>query len=159
VMERNPNARQETWYYELPLPADLKKFSKGSRIQDQHFAEARQMWEAWRAYLNGEGQRSFHYAEDIRQCWQTFFDAEAENPDSDETRALRPAEPYTAWIETMDALSARNYDLSARNPHQDDRVKMPHPTEITASLIERTREFQSILLNLHEILGNGGDNE
>jgi type I restriction enzyme M protein len=160
VMERNPNARAETWYYELPLPEDLKKFSKGSRIQDEHFAEAREMWQMWRAYLHGEGERPFQYAEDIRQCWQTFFDAEAENPDSAETNALRPAGPYTTWIEMLDSLAQRNYDLSARNPNQDDRVKLPHPTEITASLIERTREFQNILLNLHEMLSNGnGDGE
>jgi type I restriction enzyme M protein len=155
VMERNPNARQETLYYGLPLPVDLKKFSKGSRIQDEHFAEVRQMWQVWQTYLNGEGERPFYYAEEIRQRWQKYFDAKVENPDSEETKALHPAEPYTAWIETFDALIERNYDLSARNPNQDDRVKLPHPTEITASLIERTREFQSILQNLHEILSNG----
>lgn len=157
VMERNPIARHETWYYELPLSGDLKKFSKGSRIQDEHFAEARAMWKLWRAYLDGKGERPFAYAEDIRQRWQTFFEAETSNPESDGTQALRPAEPYSVWIETFETLDKRSYDLSARNPNQDDRVKLPHPTEITASLIERTREFQSILLNLHEMLNDGDE--
>jgi type I restriction enzyme M protein len=67
----------------------------------------------------------------------------------------RPAEPYTTWIETLDDLKARGTDLSARNPNQDDRVRLPLPAEITASLLERTREFQSILLNLHEMIPNG----
>mgnify|MGYP005842461919 CR=1 FL=1 len=41
VAARNPLARCETLYVELPLPQGLKKFSKGSRIQDEHFAGAR----------------------------------------------------------------------------------------------------------------------
>ena len=159
VLKNNPQARKETWYYEMPLPEGLKKFSKGNRIQDEHFAEARQMWEAWRAYLDGEAERPFDYAEDIRARWQAYLEAEAENPDSPETKAMRPAEPYTTWIETLDTIQERGYDLSARNPNQDDRVKLPAPTEITASLIERTREFQRILLNLHEMLGNGEEEE
>src|SRR5262249_31137098 len=32
-----PGPTKETWYYELPTPANLKKFSKGSPIQDEHF--------------------------------------------------------------------------------------------------------------------------
>jgi type I restriction enzyme M protein len=45
-----PIPTREIWYYELPLPEDLKKFSKGSPIQDEHFAEARELWAAWDAY-------------------------------------------------------------------------------------------------------------
>jgi type I site-specific restriction endonuclease len=33
-----PGPTKEIWYYELPLPEGLKKFSKGSPIQDEHFA-------------------------------------------------------------------------------------------------------------------------
>ena len=40
-----PGPTQETWYYELPLPAGLKKFSKSSPIQDEHFAEAQLLFE------------------------------------------------------------------------------------------------------------------
>lgn len=55
-------------------------------------------------------------------------------------------------------LREREYDLSARNPNQDERVQLPHPSEIVASLLERQREFQSILLNLQEML-NGEDED
>jgi len=45
--------------------------------------------------------------------------------------------------------------LSTHNPNQDDRITLPHPAEITARLIERTREFQSILEHLHSVVSNG----
>jgi type I restriction enzyme M protein len=32
-----PGPTREIWYYELPLPGGLKKFNKGSPIQDEHF--------------------------------------------------------------------------------------------------------------------------
>ena len=179
VLAQNPAARNETWYYEMALPEGLKKFSKGSPIQDQHFDEARIQWQQWRAYLYGEAERPFAYAADLRAQWQVHWAWEAYRNDStgkldaptaqpeDSPAAQqahvaegpRPAEPYTAWIETLEDIKGRNYDLSARNPNQDDRVHLPHPAEITASLLERSREFQSILLNLHEMLTNGNGEE
>lgn len=175
VLARNPAARYETWYYEMALPEGLKKFSKGSPIQDEHFDEARAMWRQWQAYLKGECERPFSYAADIRDQWQVHWvweayrqdeSGKAEKPTAQPEDSLaakaahaaegpRPAEPYTTWIETLDDLKARGTDLSARNPNQDDRVRLPLPAEITASLLERTREFQSILLNLHEMITNG----
>jgi hypothetical protein len=41
-----PSATKEVWYYELPLPEGLNKFSKGNPIQDEHFDEARRIWRA-----------------------------------------------------------------------------------------------------------------
>ncbi|MDD3493282.1 MAG: class I SAM-dependent DNA methyltransferase [Candidatus Thermoplasmatota archaeon] len=52
-----PGPTKEIWYYELPLPEGLKKFSKGSPIQDEHFAEARELWARWNAYRKGQGPR------------------------------------------------------------------------------------------------------
>jgi type I restriction enzyme M protein len=177
VLERNPQAREETWYYELPLPEGLKKFSKGSPILDEHFAEARGMWRQWKRYLDGEGERPFEYAAELRARWQVYFaweayraalekgeTAEAPHPSPDDDPATRaahaaqgpkPPEPYTSWLERREDLVKRNYDLSARNPNQDDRITLPHPAEITARLLERTRELQSILENLHSLVSNG----
>ncbi|MFN8439655.1 MAG: class I SAM-dependent DNA methyltransferase [Caldilineaceae bacterium] len=145
VLERNPLARHETWYYELPLPEGLKKFSKGSKIQNEHFASARQAWQAWQGWLQGSGSRPFPLAGDVRQAWEHHYADKAEKPTGD----------YGAWVETIDDLKGRGYDLSARNPNQDDRVQLPHPAEITARLLERTRELHSILENLHEMVSNG----
>jgi type I restriction enzyme M protein len=52
-----PGPTEEIWYYELPIPEGLKKFSKGSPIQDEHFAEARRLYKAWDAYRKGQGPR------------------------------------------------------------------------------------------------------
>ena len=60
-------------------------------------------------------------------------------------------------METLDDLKERGYDLSARNPNQDDRIILPHPSEITAQLLERTRELHNILENLHEMVSENGD--
>ena len=142
VLSRNSVARNETWYYELPLPGDLKKFSKGSRIAIEHFAEAQQLWQQWQACLNGDNERPFPLAADVRTAWEAHY-----NDDGP-----KPPEPYSAWVETLEDLIDRNLDLSARNPNQDDRVTLPHPAEITARLLENTRQMQSILENLHEML-------
>ncbi|MCS7278325.1 MAG: type I restriction-modification system subunit M, partial [Aquificaceae bacterium] len=41
IFFERPGPTKEIWYYELPLPEGLKKFSKGSPISDEHFEEAR----------------------------------------------------------------------------------------------------------------------
>ena len=138
----NPLARRETMYYELPLPAGLKKFSKGSRIQDEHFAGARAAWAAWRRWLDGDGERPFPLAADAR--------AAAENG---------RAAGASAWVEGAEDLKGRGYDLSARNPVLNERAALPHPAELTARLLERTRELTSILENLHEMVSNGEESE
>jgi type I restriction enzyme M protein len=121
---------EEIWYYEMPLPEDLKKFSKGSPIEDEHFAEAVALWQAWDAYRRGEGSR--------------------------------PEPTDHSWIESVDKIKARDYDLSARNPNRDGRgtsrhAPTPHPAELTARLLERARELQETLANLHDLVSNGND--
>ncbi len=159
ILERNPAVRNETWYYELPLPEGLKKFSKGSPIADEHFEEARQMWTQWQAYLNGEAERPFAYAADIRARWQAYWESKGGQPSTptEPSTPPRPEPPYTAWIEWLEDLAARGYDLSARNPNQDERITLPPPATITARLLERQREFQSILERLHQMVSNGDD--
>lgn len=43
LLFRRPGPTDTVWYYEMPLPEGLKKFSKGSPIQDDHFDEARKL--------------------------------------------------------------------------------------------------------------------
>jgi type I restriction enzyme M protein len=177
ILECNPSVRDETWYYELPLPEGLKKFSKGSPIADEHFEAARAHWEQWCAYLAGEVVRPFPYAEDARARWRAHWDwdsyrtAHERNPKAKppalpedaspayrhawEANGPRPEPPYTTWIERLDNLRERGYDLSARNPNQDERVTLPHPAEITARLLERQREFQSLLEHVHMMVSDG----
>ena len=53
IFFERPGPTEEIWYYELPLPPGLKKFSKGSPIRDEHFEEAKRLWREWDAYRKG----------------------------------------------------------------------------------------------------------
>lgn len=50
-----PGPTKEIWYYDMPLPGALKKFSKGSPVQDDHLAEARKLWHTWDDYRKAKG--------------------------------------------------------------------------------------------------------
>ncbi|MCS7016673.1 MAG: SAM-dependent methyltransferase [Gemmatales bacterium] len=97
-----PGPTRETWYYELPLPAGLKKFSKGSPIADEHFAEARALWAAWDAYRRGRGPRP----EPTERSWivpaaeiaARGYDLSARNPNRPAGETLRPAVEITAGL-------------------------------------------------------------
>ncbi len=123
IFFERPGPTEAIWYYELPLPQGLKKFSKGSPIADEHFDEARELWQAWDAHRKGAG--------------------------------ARPTPTEDSWIEPVKAIKDREYDLSARNPSRDTSVDLPHPTELTARLLERVRELQDTLEDLHELVSDG----
>ncbi len=131
-LTHNPLARGETWYYELPLPEGLKKFSKGSPIADEHFAEARELWAQWCKWIDGVGERPFPLAADIRKG----------------TAMLRP----NAWVETLDDLRARGYDLSARNPAAAERATLPPPADLLEQIWENQEALRERLLRLRELL-------
>jgi len=89
-----PGPTKEIWYYELPLPAGLKKFSKGNPIQDEHFAEAIELWRAWNAYRQGHGPRP----EPTERSWVVpadeikarGYDLTARNPTRPDSEQLPP---------------------------------------------------------------------
>jgi type I restriction enzyme M protein len=55
----------------------------------------------------------------------------------------------------VDKIKERDYDLSARNPNIDESVDVPQPAELTARLLERARELQETLANLHDLVSDG----
>jgi type I restriction enzyme M protein len=116
---------EEIWYYEMPLPEGLKKFSKGSPIQDEHFEEAWDLWQAWDAYRRGEKSR--------------------------------PEPTDHSWIVPIAEVEERDFDLSARNPNRDEFVDLPHPAELTATLLERVRELHETVENLHALVSDGDE--
>jgi|GEM_PF-165979 len=164
----NPLAREETWFYELPLPEGLKKFSKGSRISDSHFDEARHLWQVWSDYLSGNAERPFVYAADLRPhqtsneptpIQETFFANKQTSLQlsSINNRQFEPvfARNINAWIETYNDIASRGFDLSARNPHRVEQESRESAFVLTARLLERSRELHSMIQSLHAKLSQG----
>ncbi|MFA0753180.1 MAG: hypothetical protein IMHGJWDQ_000951 [Candidatus Fervidibacter sp.] len=133
IFFERPGPTKEIWYYELPLPEGLKKFSKGSPIQDEHFEEARRLWKAWDAYRKGQGPLEACLSE---RSWIV---------PADEGRDT--------------ACRVPTYDLTARNPNRQEAEALPSPVEIVAGLLEREREILSIVEELDELLSNNDREE
>jgi type I restriction enzyme M protein len=87
----------------------------------------------------------FDGARQVWECWKVHRAGKAPRPDLTER----------TWIEDAAKLAKRGYDLSPKNPNRMDAETLPHPTELTAMLLERSREFHSILDRLHEMVSNG----
>jgi len=93
IFFERPGPTKEIWYYELPLPEGLKKFSKGNPIKDEHFEEARKLWKAWDAYRKGQGPRESCLSErswivSIEDIKNRGYDLTARNPNRKETESL-----------------------------------------------------------------------
>ena len=104
IFFERPGPTQKIWYYELPLPEDLKKFSKGSSIQDEHFAEACDLWAAWDAYRQGEGPRprptENSWIVPIDEIKERDYDLSARNPNRAEAETYcHPAEITASLLE------------------------------------------------------------
>jgi type I restriction enzyme M protein len=95
IFFERPGPTREVWYYELPLPEGLKKFSKGTPIQDEHFKEARELYKAWEAYRKGLGPREACLSErswivPVEEIQARGYDLTARRPNPEETEALPP---------------------------------------------------------------------
>jgi type I restriction enzyme M protein len=170
-----PGPTKEVLYYELPIPEGLKKFSKGSPIGDEHFDELRLVWQRWNQYRQQGGERPFGLAAELREQWRVhrLWEAyrndttgkasrpEANAGDSElaikayQAEGSRPTEQIYAWVDTLDEIRNKDFDLSSSNPHRSSEQDIPKPWELTASLLERIRELNSIVEELHHSLSNG----
>lgn len=126
-----PGPTKEIWYYELPLPEGLKKFSKGSPIQDEHFEEARRLWKAWDAYRKGQGPREACLSErswivPAEEVKARGYDLTARNPNRKEVEALpSPVEivagllererEILAIVEELNELLGNNREVNAHD--------------------------------------------
>jgi type I restriction enzyme M protein len=105
IFFERPGPTREVWYYELPLPEGLKKFSKGNPIQDEHFKEARELYKAWDAYRKGQGPREPCLSErswivPVEEIKARGYDLTARNPNRKETEALpAPIEIVASLLE------------------------------------------------------------
>ncbi len=124
-----PRPTREIWYYEMPLPEGLKKFSKGSPVQDEHFNEARRLWMAWDAYRKGQGAREACLSErswivSVDEIRERGYDLTARNPHRRETSDLpSPMElvanllererEIMSLVEELDELLSENHNGEA----------------------------------------------
>lgn len=100
-----PGPTREIWYYELPLPEGLQKFSKANPIKEEHFEEARRLWRAWDAYRKGHGSREACLSEHswivpVDEIQARGYDLSARNPNRKEAEALpSPKEIMASLLE------------------------------------------------------------
>ena len=104
IFFQRPGPTEEIWYYDLPLPEGLKKFSKGTPIEDAHFAEAVTLRQAWDTYRRGAGPKpeptKVSWIETADAIKERDYDLSARNPNRDESIALpHPAELTARLLE------------------------------------------------------------
>jgi type I restriction enzyme M protein len=82
-----------------------------------------------------------HFANlfNIWKQWKCYRQGKGPSPEATEI----------SWIETIESLAARGYDLSARKPGQSKAEELPSPSELIERLLERHLEFQRTLERLH----------
>ncbi len=105
IFFERPGPTREIWYYELPLPEGLKKFSKGSPILDEHFTEARDLWKVWDEFRKGHGTRDACLSQrswivSVDEIKARDYDLSAHNPNQKEAEKLpSPIEVVTSLLE------------------------------------------------------------
>ncbi|OAQ21534.1 type I restriction-modification system subunit M [Thermosulfurimonas dismutans] len=110
IFFERPGPTKEIWYYELPLPEGLKKFSKGSPIQDEHFNEVRGLWKAWDAYRKGQGPREACLSEHswivpAEEIKARGYDLSPRNPNQrEESQLPSPSEITASLLEKEKAI-------------------------------------------------------
>jgi len=104
--------QKEVLYQEIALPDDLKKFSKVNSISDEHFAEARQVWQQMKTYLQGKAPRleftENSWTEDSEELRKGGYDLTARNPNYAKCEKL----PHPAEITAQ--LLENHYELQKR---------------------------------------------
>jgi type I restriction enzyme M protein len=111
IFFQRPGPTKEVLYYEMPLPAGLKKFSKGSPIADEHFSEVRAIWAKWKAFREGTGRKpksnETSWVETAVSLASKQYDLSAKNPHHPE------AEDVPSPVELTSRLLERNRELKS----------------------------------------------
>ena len=62
-------------------------------------------------------------------------------------------ESENSWIVAIDEIRKRDYDLTARNPHEKEEITYPSPNELLRDIIEKEQRMLEMLEELKSILG------
>lgn len=155
AMLANPKAREETWYYEISLPEDLQKFSKGNPIEDWHFSGAREAWQKWISYLQRGTECPFEFADDIRDRWQAHFVWDDYRRDQKKCQELVPPDhvdddksiywdAYYITKRRCDSLSLPTLPENVTLAYQEAHLaKGPRPSEPYTTWVEKLDDFMS----------------
>jgi type I restriction enzyme M protein len=115
IFFQRPGPTKEVLYYEMPLPENLKKFSKGNPIADEHFAEAGEIWNKWKEYREGTGSKpkinETCWIEKIDALAKRGYDFSAKNPYHPEAEEMPPPADITS------RLLERNRELQSILEH------------------------------------------
>lgn len=117
IFFERPGPTTKIWYYELPLPEGLKKFSKGNPILDEHFQQARRLWHEWDKYRKSSGDRESCLSEnswitEITEIIDKEYDLSAKNPHRKEVLVLpSPMEILSTLIEKQREIQEILNDL------------------------------------------------
>jgi type I restriction enzyme M protein len=108
---KRSGSTEKVLYYEMLLPENLKKFSKGSKIGDEHFSEARQtnllLKQFGSAEIPSEKFTDSNWIVDAQNLAEKEFDISARNPNQAEDEILPPPSKLTARIlENQENLQA-----------------------------------------------------
>ncbi|AUT02872.1 restriction endonuclease subunit M [Nostoc sp. CENA543] len=57
-----------------------------------------------------------------------------------------------SWFVDRENLVEREYDLSARNPHRLEIENLPHPSELTARILENQKKLHEKIERLHKLV-------
>ena len=104
--------QKKVLYQEIALPDALKKFSKVNSISDEYFAEARQVWQQMKTYLQGKSPRpeltENSWTEDSEELRKRDYDLTAKNQNSNEFETLPvPSEIIKSLLENHRKLQVR----------------------------------------------------
>jgi type I restriction enzyme M protein len=60
-----------------------------------------------------------------------------------------------SWIDLVENIVKRAYDLTAKNPNRIDNFEHRSPEELVAGVLVKEQRISKILEEIHEILGRG----